>query len=196
MDNAAGNKLLGQIHGEPRWGPGRNPAAKALELDGVNNWVECADSSGLDFRRGVAVSAWFKVRSFDCPVQTLIAKGEGWRLQRQAEKGTIEFALAGPAGTKRNRSAMVASKRAVDDGQWHHVLTSYDGKRVVLYLDGVEEDAVTAGGMITLNSAALALGENDASRGRRFNGWLSDVRIYDRGLSADEIKPLCQKGQP
>lgn len=196
--NAAGNKLQGQIQGQPRRGPGPGPSGQALEFDGLQNWVECADSSGLDFRQGVSVSAWFKVRAFDCPAQTLVAKGNVLRLERQSETNLLQFALTGleTTGASKKRSPTLVSKRAVDDGQWHSVIAAYDGKRLALYLDGVEEDAVTASGSISLNSLPVTLGENDASRGRYFNGWLDEVRLYDRGLSAEEIKSLGQKGLP
>ncbi len=193
--NAAGNALPGQVQGQPHWAAGPSERCGALELDGATSWVECADSSGLDFREGISVSAWFKVRRFDLPAQTLLAKGEAWRLQRQGEKGNLEFGLTGPTtGTGvRVKPAMVASKRPVDDGQWHHVVATYDAKRVALYLDGVEEDAVKASGAISLNNLGVTLGENEASRGRFFNGWLAEAQLYDRGLSADEVKKIYEK---
>ena len=195
--NTAVNKLTGKIHGQPHWTPGAAPRGGALEFDGTKNWVECADSSDLDFREGVSFSTWFKVRRFDQPAQTLAAKGDAWRLQRQGDKGNLEFALNGPTtGTlSRSRSPVVKSKRAVDDGQWHHVVATYDGKRMALYLDGTEEEAVAASGSLVLNSLPMTLGENDGSRGRFFNGWMNHARLYSRGLSAEEVQALYRDGK-
>jgi len=196
--NAAGKNLAGQIQGQPRWGPGHNGSGGALEFDGLKNWVEFPDSTSLDFRQGISVSLWFKVRAFERPAQTLIAKGDAWRLQRQAESGILEFALSGPVttGTDKNRPPTVASKRSVDDGKWHHVAACYDGKRLVLYVDGVEENAVSASGTLALNSAPVSLGENDSTPGRLFNGWMDEVRLYACGLTADQVKPLYQEVKP
>ncbi len=192
--NAAGKKLEGQIQGQPKWVQGCDSAGQALEFDGLKNWVECASSSTLDFRQGITLSAWFKVRAFDRPGQTLAAKGNAWRLERQADNGLLQFALSGPV-TKKGRSPTVATKRAVDDGGWHQIIACYDGKRLALYLDGAEEDAVNASGAINLTALPVTLGENDASRGRLFSGWLDDVRLYARGLGPDEVKSLGRKAQ-
>lgn len=192
--NAAGTGLQGQVQGQPHWTPATTPPGSSLEFDGVKNWMEAAESSTLEFREGIAVAAWFKVRQFDRPMQTLLAKGEAWRLQRQGTKGNLEFALTGPAG--RGRPAVVVSKRPVDDGQWHHVTASYDGKRIVLYLDGTEEDAVAATGAVVFNNLPVSVGENDAERGRLFHGWIGNVRLYNRGLSAEEAQGLCKGETP
>jgi hypothetical protein len=82
----------------------------------------------------------------------------------------------------------------LNDGQWHHLVATYDGKRIALYVDGVEADAVTASGTLALNNLPVTLGENAASRGRPWNGWLDDARLYDRGLSAEEVKRLFAGG--
>jgi hypothetical protein len=189
------NVSLNRLKMPPDWSCAPNASDDALDFDGQKCWVECADSSDLAFRRGVSVAGWFKVRAFDRPSQTLAAKGNAWRLQRQGEKGILEFALTGPTttGTSRNRPPTVSTKKNVSDGQWHHVAACYDGKRVSLYLDGVEQDTVTATGYLALNNVPVTVGENGASRGRLFSGWMNDLRLYDRGLSGDEIKLLSEK---
>ena len=60
----------------------------------------------------------------------------------------------------------------------------------MLYLDGTEEGSVAATGTVTPNNVPVALGENALSRGRFFNGWMDDVRLYNRGLSAEEVQSL------
>jgi hypothetical protein len=85
---------------------------------------------------------------------------------------------------------LAACKQSLEDNQWHHIVGVYDGKRIVLYVDGEEKDAVTASGTVRVNNAPVTLGENAVNRGRHFGGWLDDARLYARGLSAEEIKAL------
>jgi hypothetical protein len=192
--NAAGTQFHGLVQGPPRWTGGGDGHRGVLEFDGDETWVDCPDSARLELRDRLSVSAWFKVRSSDPASQTLLAKGEAWRLQRLADKGTIEFALVGPQtkGASKGKLPTVVSKRTVADEQWHHVAGTYDGERIVLYLDGVEEGAVTASGPVAVNTAPVTIGENAVTRGRFFNGWLDDARLYDRGLSAGEIRKLSE----
>jgi len=53
---------------------------------------------------------------------------------------------------------------------------------------------VGVSGPIAQNTEPVLIGENAASRGRPFNGWLDDVRLYNRGLSAEEIRALYRGG--
>ncbi len=194
--NAAGQQFAGTIHGKARWAPGKGVNSGALELGGVKNWVEAVDSEDLDFQRGLTVATWFKVRKFTTAGDTFLAKGESWRLQHQGTNGTLEFFVRGPKEKKPTGStqyANVGTKRTVDDNQWHCVVATYDGKRVVIYLDGAEENSVEATGPVSPNNLPVTVGENYSLPGRWFNGWLDDTRVYSRALSADEIKELAKK---
>jgi hypothetical protein len=192
--NAAGNRLQGQVRGQPHWASSASAPGGALEFDGIANGVEAADSTTLVFREGISVSAWCKLRQA-APGQTIAAKGEAWRLQCQDQKGTLEFALAGPSlgGPSGMNPAVLRSKRAINDGQWHHVAVTYDGKRMALCLDGTEEASVKTTGSLVVNNVPVTLGENDAVPGKPFDGWMRDVRLYNRGLSAEEVQGFSSK---
>jgi hypothetical protein len=194
--NAAGTNLQGQVQGPPHWAPGQSPRGGALEFDGARNWVTAANSTDLDFREGVTAAAWFKVRDTNQPAQSLLAKGDAWQLQCQVGRGLVMFALTGPAATAFGGGSppVVTSKRKVNDGQWHHVAATYNGKRLALYVDGAEDGALKASGAVAVNNVPLTLGENDANRFQLFNGWMRDARLYTRGLSAEEVQTVYQSG--
>ncbi len=194
--NAAGNKMTGELHGKPRWSPDSGAQGGALEFDGQHDWVEFADSSDLDCRSGVSVAVWMKARAVGLAADTLLAKGDSWRLHRVGRGGELEFALSGPAttGDSKAKLPLATFKPSLEDNQWHHIVGVYDGKRIALYVDGEEKNAVTAAGTVRLNNAPVSLGENAFSRGRHFGGWLDDARVYTRGLSAEEVKALYGEG--
>lgn len=193
--NAAVEKNVGKVSGDIHWAPGQGQTGGALEFDGLQNMVEATDSESMDFRNGVTLAAWFKVRKFTENGDSLIAKGESWRLQHQGKKGILEFFMQGPKRKKGGTSSYVnvATKSEVDDGQWHFVVVTYDGARLVMYLDGAEQNSVDATGGIAPNNLPVTLGENYALPGRYFNGWLDDVRVYSRGLASEEVKALMPK---
>ena len=190
--NAAGAGLVGRIHGETRWAPADGRHEGALELDGQHNWIECAESTDLDLRDGLSISVWIKPRELPDGGDTLIAKGEAWALQRSNRTGQLEFTLSGPqaASPARSNELRLVSKQPLTNLQWHHVAAVYDGKRIALYIDGAEQDAVRASGPIALNNLPVTIGGNAANRANRWHGWLDEVRLFDRGLSAEEIKLL------
>jgi hypothetical protein len=81
----------------------------------------------------------------------------------------------------------VVSPSDIWDGQWHHVVGTYDGSKVRLYLDGAEVGAGTP------TTISIYYTEGDLSIGRYGTSWyysglIDEVVIYDRALSPEEIK--------
>ena len=85
----------------------------------------------------------------------------------------------------------------MNDNQWHHVVVVIlDNSNAALYLDGVleEDDTTPSGAWDTDSNANLYIGGR-ADTGGDFNGSIDEVLIYNRSLSADEIKQLYIKGK-
>jgi len=71
---------------------------------------------------------------------------------------------------------------------WVHVATVYDGKDHKLYVNGELDASVAKSGAITVNSDSLFIGWVDNNR--YFDGVIDDVRIWSRGLPAEELVDL------
>jgi hypothetical protein len=196
--DSSGNGTAAEVNGQPHWAPGQGTANGALEFDGKENFLNCGNPPALNFRGGMTVSVWFKVRQFNRRYQTIATKGETtWRIHRNAERDTVSFSLDGPQlPGNEGRSPRLQTRRAVNDGQWHHIVALYDGQRAALYLDGQVETSVRATGPIAQNAEPVMIGENAVSRERFFNGWMDDVRLYDYGLSEEEVLALYRAGRP
>ena len=75
---------------------------------------------------------------------------------------------------------------------------SYDGTDIKIYVDGELEGSVTLGKVVAYTgSAPLVIGNilnsNHGERGV-FNGLIDEVRIFNRALSAAEIKAIFDAG--
>ena len=77
----------------------------------------------------------------------------------------------------------------ITNGQWHHIVGSWDGSTKRIYVDGVDKASVSKSGALTTNSNGAAIGSfGGTSSGYYFGGDIAIVKIYDKGLSATEIK--------
>ena len=74
----------------------------------------------------------------------------------------------------------------VNDGQFHHGVATYDGSSVKIYVDGVLESTTTRSGTIT--PSILRAGSNSAGNSEFFNGSIPLVKLYNKALTATEIK--------
>lgn len=196
-EDASGHQLVGRVEGQPHWiAEGANNSG-ALEFDGTRTSINCGNSPKFDFSDGMTVSAWIKVRQFDKPYQAIVTKGDNtWQIERANEGSHVMFTLVGLRLSQREGvgRARVESQRDVNDGQWHHVVGLYDGRQAALYLDGELEASVGATGVLAQNDDPVMIGANSSSRGRLFNGWMNDVRLYDYALSAGQVQSLYRGG--
>ena len=77
----------------------------------------------------------------------------------------------------------------ITNGQWHHIVGSWDGSTKRIYVDGVDKASVSKSGALTTTSNGAAIGSfGGTSSGYYFGGDIAIVKIYDKGLSATEVK--------
>jgi len=155
--------------------------------------VDCGNDSAFDITDSISVVTWVKVGVFDKESQAIISKGEStWRLYRSWTTDTLTFNCDGLQGLSTPDTG-VEGKTNVDDGRWHHIVGTYDGQAIALYVDGILDGSKSARGEIDTNAFPLWIGGNAArtgKRGRDWNGLIDDVRIYNRALRSDEVREL------
>ena len=195
-EDATGHEFTGNVTGRAKWAADQGRIGGALDFDGSTTVINCGNGPQFDFREGMTVAAWIKVREFDTIWQPIVTKGyHAWRLQRQENAAMITFCFNtdSPLDSSGTNQVNLVSKRKVDDGQWHHVAGVFDGRRSALYLDGEVEDSADAK-PIAPTSSPVMIGGNSGRPERKFNGWMSDVRLYGYGLSEAEVKALYRGG--
>lgn len=83
----------------------------------------------------------------------------------------------------------------LNDGECHHVAISYDGKQLLIFIDGrLADDKAKFNqgqGISYKEGGAFMIGnESTQSSGRGYQGMIDEVRLYNRGLKANEILSL------
>jgi hypothetical protein len=80
------------------------------------------------------------------------------------------------------------------DSSWHHVFVTYDGAAIKGYVDGALKVNNAASGTIAYIDNSVFIGTtghtaipNPILLNNYFSGYIDDVRIYNRALTADEI---------
>lgn len=94
--------------------------------------------------------------------------------------------LAGGSST----SLTVSATTHLSTTAWKHVIGTYDGANKYIYVNGVQVATVAQTGTITVNANGSSIGVyggSNGSRGYYYNGSLSEIRIYNRALSAAEV---------
>ena len=113
-----------------------------------------------------------------------VGEGDG-----KAEPGKLFAWFSSDAATF--KGVVAYGSQRVDDGRPHHVAVVFEaGRAVRFFVDGIEDTAVRIEGPIPKTSAksarglAVGAGFENSSKARvfRFDGRLTDVRLYDRAI--------------
>ena len=179
------------------WNPGRD--GPILAFDGSDDGVEVADNAKFDFQytNAFAVCVWFKTTTSGWwgMVTKFIPSGNytGWLALQHATNDRLALQLIND--TSPERVIDVRTAASYNDGLWHHASFIYDGSGLAsgadIYVDGIIDrvtDTDNLGGNTILNNESMFIGRrNDSVFGA---GFISDVRIYNRALSAAEVQQL------
>jgi hypothetical protein len=182
--------MTGWTADNKRWGAG------AIMLDGTNDFVDMGNQTALSFERtdSFTLAAW--IRSSVAGNGSIIAKQavtatfQGYNFYKQSN--LLGFGLANNVGTSNNISVTTPTT-AVNDGQWHYAVVTYDGSSsasgVKMYIDGVSLPITVATNglsatVITTSTFRIGQrGNNDFA----FNGIIDAAAVYSRVLPQHEI---------
>ncbi|MEA1894260.1 MAG: LamG-like jellyroll fold domain-containing protein [Euryarchaeota archaeon] len=185
--DSSGNGNDGVIHGAT-WVKGVD--GKALRFDGRGDYVEVPYSSSLDISDAITITAWTYWNSLGTNSVGVIGKAEtpsqtGWGLGKGHWSGG-KIGLY-PGGLGDGFRAYPTSD--IPTGQWVFYAGTFDETAVKIYMDGTLNNDVRVSGSVSTNSQPVVVGRWYGNYdGYYFNGIIDEIRIYNRALTADEIK--------
>jgi hypothetical protein len=86
----------------------------------------------------------------------------------------------------------VGTGAPVNYGQWDHLVLTWDGSQGILYVNGIPTTPFAYAGLSAFSSIRVGHG---GSSSQELNGYLDDLLILDRALTATEVKRLYEAGQ-
>jgi Concanavalin A-like lectin/glucanases superfamily/PKD domain len=96
---------------------------------------------------------------------------------------------------------VVMGTTKIENNVWYHIAGTWDGSVAKVYVNGVLEKSVPKTGTIlpTTEGGSLAIGaeifgDSYVPNGEHFEGLIDEVEIFNRALSADEIKAIYRVG--
>jgi hypothetical protein len=185
-NDSSGNGLDGTIVGDPMFVEGA--IGMGLQLDGVDDYVDLGNDPLFDLTEQVTLSLWVNTQDIGTTQNNpWLGKGDtSYMIKGHRVGNQIEFFIYD--GTWVTAHADVGPEF---NGEWHHAAGTYDGQQLVIYVDG--EVAVTSDhvGGITPNTYDVAIGTNTQASGRFSESIIDEAMIYNRALSAGEIRYLA-----
>jgi len=181
VQDGSDNGLDGTIRGNPAFVEGI--AGMALSFDGVNDYVDLGNNAAFDITEQITLSAWVNTNDTgNGQHNPYVGKGDQTYAIKHASSNTIEFFIFD--------AGWYTANVRVDNsfnGEWHHVLGTYDGSELKTYVDGVLGATVAHQGTIEVQTHNLTIAMNSQETDRFYDGVIDEVKIYNRALSRDGI---------
>jgi hypothetical protein len=160
----------------------------ALSFDGIDDCVKVPDAPVLN-PSVLTVCAWVRLSAYSSTFQSIVNKGSGGATRYQLRVDptpTNLFEISVGDGTT---FTMVYSTTVPALGSWYFVAATADGSVVKIYVNGVLENYKSQTAPITPVAQFLVVGARDDAK-QWFNGLIDEVRVYNRALTAGEIRRI------
>jgi hypothetical protein len=174
----------GSIAGSPKIVPGK--INEALEFNGSSDYVDCGGDESLNLTDALTIEVWIMPNvageggSNVGPVCRAIAGGSwNWQLRYNAPGGFMGFQF-NAGGSK-----WISVQQNLEPGEWYHIMGTYDGSDAVCYLNGEETQRMA---MPAINGSGDNFFIGQDGWANVFNGVVDEVRMYNRALSAAEVR--------
>ena len=165
-----------------------NNGRGTIVFDGTNDYVNCGQGSSIQLTTNITVESWFYISSSPSDWVRIVGTGSS---SGGANNRTFGLWYYGP-----NRYLLWQRYGGSDPGiyvtttqlslnTWYHVVATTSGDAHVLYLNTVSIGTATAGGPWAWSNENVTIGY--AGFHTYHNGYIANVKLYNRGLSATEI---------
>jgi hypothetical protein len=180
---------------EPQWVEGRY--GRALEFDGIDDYLEINNSEHLNFTSPFTVLAWVKPRS-DIMASSIfnIIEKEGDYGLRVSWDALPRFFVDTPNCVG---FCDVSGNVSFVPEIWQCVGGKYEASTVRVYLNGILVGSDSAPGFLLSSEYSMIIGgdvppPSDPGLPNPFPGAIDEVAIFNRALSDDEIQGFCSRG--
>ena len=176
-------------------------------VSGKNNNCLQADATGdekvefddIDFIDDISISLWFMPNGF--PDTQWIVGDDRWSQSSQwaynliiSTTATIKASVLDGGGNL----VRIESSLVLQTGYWYHIVMTYDGYTLTLYIDGSSEgtDTATTDGFQDCSNVLRMMSVLDANDEIEYpvDGKLDEVGVWKRVLTSSEVTDLYNGG--
>lgn len=175
-------------------------ANSAYQFDGVDDFLELTGTASLNPQR-LSITLWFNMDTNG--KMSLIGNNDNadgfptlynTTLNYFAPGAHFMVRKPGTCGDNTNGpNEFVQAAFNFTPGKWYCYAATYDGLKAKIYVDGtmIAQQDISFQTIAQCTGTTFKIGRWWNGDAVPFKGKIDEVRIYNRGLSADEVKMLC-----
>ena len=157
--------------------------AAALNFDGIDDYVSISSNASLSMTSAITIEAWVKTNGSPTGEQYIITKSNDSYfvgLNVAGNVGRASFYINGVS-----TGWLYSNSTSINDNNWHHIASTYDGSVIKIYIDGILDNSVIASGNIVTGGSDVVIGCRIFNY--FFQGNIDETRIWNVARSQCEI---------
>ena len=165
----------------------------SIVFDGANDYVDLGTNASISTSSAFSLDCWVNLTSYVGGFPTIIQlktnTSNGWNISL-SQSGSYRGIVFGSTSTW----SRLKTDNPPSIGVWHHISINYDTSNYLVYLN-LSLQGLTGASAFNGTTQNNYLGStNQAARGATdtWNGYISSVKLYNRALTADEIRQNYQ----
>jgi len=161
----------------------------ALSFDGIDdNASNTAPPWYMKPTAAYAISAWVKLTTTDTYGADIVSMGDNYGL-RVYNDGNVKSWFWNTSTTYKMCTTAGVN---VKDGLWHHLVGTYNGANIQVWVDGVLKQTLAATGAIQYpRGTGLFVGQHGfGGTDHNMNGLIDEIRVYDHALTSADVAVL------
>lgn len=187
VDDSA-NSLAARFSGSPSWVPGK--IGSGIGGFSTQDYLIASHDSSYNISR-LSVCSWLNPGTIDDA--TVIARaGSTWSDGMWSVGLTADNKLDVSVQAGGSRHTIVGTS-VFSPGVWGYACVMYDGSDLIAYVNGEEEGRLAVNLLLSPITQPLSVGAL-ADGSQHFSGNIDEVKLFDRVLSAEEIRAAYDAG--
>lgn len=185
----SGNRNDGKIT-NCEWAAGKNGGG--IVFNGQSSLIELEHNDAINFEKALTVEAWFRPEGKSSTYAPIARKGggqgagdpksTGWGLDLGSNGSKLRGFIYSEPGTP----VVIEGTKDIKTGEWSHVAMAYDGKKIVVYLNGEVEAEIDCKA-IGKNTGPLWVGQH-VDKKFFLNGVMDELAIWSIARTQNQIR--------
>lgn len=159
-----------------------------FSFNGTNSYLDCGSTAIIKPTSAITVSTWIKFTTATANNRILSdwhqvgASGDRWIFYNDTAT-TLKWYMTTSGQAEGGTASYTFTPNA-----WTNLVGTYDGSNQILYVNGTQFSSVARTGAMYAGTGYTVRIGRQAEAGSSHNGSISNVKIYNRALSAAEVK--------
>jgi len=194
--NFTPNTIAGAIYGATATINRFGDSNKAMLLDGTDDYIDLGNQTDLVLNTGGTISTWIYLNSWNGTnySTTVICRSNGasWNslyydIFKLAGVNYLILTISDGTNSLQGNGPKTG---VLSLNTWYNITATWDSTTKCMYVNGTQSQCVSSTVMPSTNTTAtsVSVGKSGPSNTYYFNGNVDDIKIYNRALTATEIK--------